>query len=288
MSNCNNSNQSCTGNNIYVSGAETKTTIEVTNNKSRYYAELAENYKDKAKEYCDTARYYAEQNSDVSMSYIDNLENTLRNLIDGKQDTGDYAFASEIPSKTSDLTNDSGFAIVSQIPINNNQLTNGAGYITGISTSDVTSALTYVPADINLSNLSISGEKVIDGQWVISYLQLLTGETTLTANTTYTYSLSSYLPADGYSYEVLFAAAGTTRTTTNSTVKLCIGSSYVPDNRVVIAGANTLSNTAVWYGGNTTIPIGTDRNVTIRNDQASNCQCWNFSAVGYRRIGTNA
>lgn len=35
-----------------------------------------------------------------------------------------------VPTKTSDLTNDSDFATVSQIPTNNNQLTNGAGYIT--------------------------------------------------------------------------------------------------------------------------------------------------------------
>lgn len=57
----------------------------------------------------------------------------------------DYATESDIPTKTSDLTNDSNFATVSQIPTNNNQLTNGAGYITGISSSDVTTALGYTP-----------------------------------------------------------------------------------------------------------------------------------------------
>ena len=50
-----------------------------------------------------------------------------------------------IPTKTSDLTNDSNFATVSQIPTNNNQLVNGAGYITGITSSDVTTALGYTP-----------------------------------------------------------------------------------------------------------------------------------------------
>ena len=109
MSNSNNSNQNCGGNNIYVSGAETRTVIEVSNNKSKYYAELAETYKNKAKEYCDSARYYAEQNSDVSMNYIDTLEATLRNLISTKQDAGNYALSSSIPTVTSDLTNDSGY-----------------------------------------------------------------------------------------------------------------------------------------------------------------------------------
>ena len=42
----------------------------------------------------------------------------------------DKADIIDIPTKTSDLTNDSNFATVSQIPTNNNQLTNGAGYIT--------------------------------------------------------------------------------------------------------------------------------------------------------------
>ena len=78
-----------------------------------------------------------------------------------------------IPTKTSDLTNDSNFATVSQIPTNNNQLTNGAGYITsaslptkvsdltndsgyitGINSSDVTNALGYTPY-----NSSIGGNR---------------------------------------------------------------------------------------------------------------------------------
>jgi len=50
-----------------------------------------------------------------------------------------------IPTKTSDLTNDSNYATVSQIPTNNNQLTNGARYITGITSTDVTNALGYTP-----------------------------------------------------------------------------------------------------------------------------------------------
>ena len=76
----------------------------------------------------------------------------------------DYALSSDIPTKTSDLTNDSNFATVSQIPTNNNQLTNGAGYITGITSSDVTTALGYTPSDTDLSNLSATGQAVIDAK----------------------------------------------------------------------------------------------------------------------------
>lgn len=81
---------------------------------------------------------------------------TARLMLDDKADI------SEIPTKTSDLTNDSNFATVSQIPTNNNQLTNGAGYITGISSSDVTSALGYTPAN-NSNAVKTSGDQTIDG-----------------------------------------------------------------------------------------------------------------------------
>lgn len=103
MQHCNNCNE------IYVSGSSTKYAIDVSNNKSRYYAELAEQYKNEAKEFRDNAKYYAEQNSDVTMSYIDSLEVTLRNLISAKQDSGNYALVGDIPTKLSDLDDDSNF-----------------------------------------------------------------------------------------------------------------------------------------------------------------------------------
>lgn len=40
------------------------------------------------------------------------------------------------------------------VPTNTNQLTNGAGFITGITSSNVTTALGYTPADNTLSNVS--------------------------------------------------------------------------------------------------------------------------------------
>lgn len=57
-----------------------------------------------------------------------------------------------VPTKTSQLNNDSNFATVSQIPTDNTELTNGAGYITGINSSDVTTALGYTPYDSSNPN----------------------------------------------------------------------------------------------------------------------------------------
>ena len=107
--NCNVSSEQ-NNNTIYVSGgSDTRLAIDVANNKSRYYAELAEGYKNEAKTFRDSAKAYAEQNSDVSKTYVDDLAADLRMLIGTKQDSGNYALASEIPTKVSDLQNDSNF-----------------------------------------------------------------------------------------------------------------------------------------------------------------------------------
>lgn len=50
-----------------------------------------------------------------------------------------------IPTKTSDLTNDSGFITSSALPTKLSDLTNDEGFITGITSSDVTTALGYTP-----------------------------------------------------------------------------------------------------------------------------------------------
>lgn len=48
---------------------------------------------------------------------LSNYDDTeIRNLINGKQDKGDYALKSELPTKTSELTNDSGYITEEQDP----------------------------------------------------------------------------------------------------------------------------------------------------------------------------
>jgi hypothetical protein len=95
-----------TGGELRISLNNTKHTITATNNKAQYYAELAEKYKNEAKEHRDNAQYYAEQNSDVTFEYIDSVKESLENQIATKQDNGDYALKSEIPTKVSELNND--------------------------------------------------------------------------------------------------------------------------------------------------------------------------------------
>lgn len=94
------------GGELRISLNNTKQIISATNNKAKYYADLAEEYKNEAKEFRDSAQYYAEQNSDVTLSYIDSVKVDLENKISTKQDSGNYALKEEIPIKVSELQND--------------------------------------------------------------------------------------------------------------------------------------------------------------------------------------
>lgn len=91
---------------LRISINDSKQTISATNNRAKYYSDLAEKYKDEAKEYRDNAQYYAEQNSDVTYSYIDSVKSELNEKINRKQDLGDYALRSEIPINVGELVND--------------------------------------------------------------------------------------------------------------------------------------------------------------------------------------
>ena len=100
---------------VTVSSIDTKQALEVTNNDARYYSDLAKKYKDEAKALRDDAKYYAEQNSDVTMLYVNNLEARLQGQIDGKQAVGDYALNSAIPTNVSSLNNDSHYVNSTQM-----------------------------------------------------------------------------------------------------------------------------------------------------------------------------
>ena len=76
---------------------------------------------------------------------VDSVNGKTGVVVLDAQDVGALPDNTFIPTKTSELTNDSDFATVSQIPTDNTELTNGAGYITGIDSTDVTTALGYTP-----------------------------------------------------------------------------------------------------------------------------------------------
>lgn len=170
----------CNSGNIYVSGAETKTAIQASNNRSRYYAELAKQYKDEAKEFRDDAQYYALQNADVTKAYVDEIDVTLRNLIATKQNSGNYALSSEIPTKLSELTNDTLF-------VNSTELGNAISAQAALTTTEIGNSISG-KLNKDCDNLSSTGKsKVVSLAHELDWANAVTVSTTnSSSNQTYT------------------------------------------------------------------------------------------------------
>ena len=66
---------------LNISAPSTKQVITATNNKAQLFAEQAKKYRDEAKIHRDNAKYYAEQNSDVTLEYIDSVQATLEDKL---------------------------------------------------------------------------------------------------------------------------------------------------------------------------------------------------------------
>lgn len=181
--------------NIYVSGSETKNVIQASNNRSRYYAELAKKYKDEAKELRDSAQYYAEQNSDVTKAYVDEINVTLRNLIATKQDSGNYALSSEIPTKVSDLTNDSSF-------MSSTDVGNAISAQALLTTAEISTSAS-AKANKDCDNLSATGKTTV--VTLAHELDLSNTVTVASANTT----SGTYTPtSDGVFYVYACCSGG--------------------------------------------------------------------------------
>ena len=140
-------------------------------------------------------------------------------------------------------------------------------------------------AEKDLSNLTSAGKKVLDGQWVVSGNTITSGRNAQTS-TDLTYNLTSYLPADGQSYEVLFSMLGSTAATTGSYQYGLLTTDIITQTaRIYIA--RTTAAVGVTGAGTVILPVGTGRTVTVMA-HSSNTGTFNLYALGYRRIGTNS
>lgn len=200
------------------------------------------------------------------------LLNGTTGLIPDARLSTNIARTSDIPTATSDLTNDSG-------------------YITGITSSDVTTALGYTPVNTDLSNLSATGQTVLDGQWTISTLTIVNSSTTITAGQTLSYKLNTYLPNDNYKYEVMYSAYGETTNTSGAVANIGIGSDVIgADNNGITVQRTRTSSTMNW-GVSGIMIINNDSNRYIKimqRDGNNSCTLSSFKIVAYRRIGTNS
>lgn len=212
-----------------------------------------------------------------------------------------------IPSKTSDLTNDSGFItgvnssdITSALGYTPYSSTNPNGYITGINSSDVATALGYAPANVTLSNLGATSSTNIDGQFVQKYLQLDNhtskgswgynlGQTDVVVDGT-TYSARNYLPDNNYIYVVY----GQLEVVSTNDTHYYVGTGkepYSDDSNMFFAYGRTHSN------GNRQenffcFPIVPNASgyQFIYDQIAVNTASTGArtSLIGYRRVGTNS
>ena len=140
-------------------------------------------------------------------------------------------------------------------------------------------------ANQDLSNLSQTGQEVIDGQIVQTTLDIITSTTSINSNETKTYDLSSYLPDDNYTYEVYYSVAGETGATSGNNVDIVVSALLPATNRV--ARARTRSASSVTWCGSGTIPItGANRNISVTNLGSAGSINF-FRVLAYRRIGTN-
>lgn len=151
------------------------------------------------------------------------------------------------------------------------QVTNGTINQSQMNWSQYASAL-QGKSNTDLNNLSDTGKKVIDGQWV-NKTQILSSDTNIGV---YTLDLSEYLPSDNYIYEVeLF---GHVRCDNSNPVTFIINDTYS------ISTKNSIGSLQQIY---LTIPVlPTDR--TIKKEiQKVKCTSTVLTAIRYRRIGTN-
>lgn len=157
--------------------------------------------------------------------------------------------------------------------------------VSGIQSADVTTALGYTPADNDLSNLSSTGKKVIDGQWVYSYSAIGSG-VSVNGSTDLDYDLSTYLPNDNYNYEVLVSLTGTSTTTSGEALTVYLSSDIITTN---ITAFRVIPRTAaaVYGAAFVCVPVGTSRRLSLTRN-ASYYGTVNITLKAYRRIGTNS
>ena len=211
---------------------------------------------------------------------------TSNSLSIGFGTTGNYQLLDGSTGLIPDARLSSNIARTSQIPTvptTVSSFTNDAGYITGITSTDVTTALGYTPLNTDASNLSSTGQKVFDGQWVDSYSSVFS-DTSLTASTNLNKTVT--LPNDGSIYMVTFRAVLTCGNATGNYIRLSIKSNVI-DNPVYVCSASTRANASITQIGWVTIPVEYgSNNITITRASGYTGTA-TLEMLGYRRVGTN-
>lgn len=136
-----------------------------------------------------------------------------------------------------------------------------------------------------VASCSFPNTTCVDGQWVKKNATIASSVSTSTTDKTY--SLSSYLPNDGYDYEVLFWGYATSAATSGKFSYLSLSTDLI--DAVVVAQARTRTSATVDTAGACILPVGTGRRVVWNASDSGNLSgTFNIYVRGYRRIGTNS
>lgn len=172
-------------------------------------------------------------------------------------------------------------------PLNYQMLDGTTGLIPDSRISSNIARTSQIPdisnlADTDLSNLSATGQAVIDGQWVASNTTIQNGAKNAGD---YAIDLSQILPNDNYVYECIFTGDGYTLGTNGALGDIRMASTLTPS--VFLAKTQTRAAAAVQFGGTVTLVVGTDRvaSYSVINNNVGNLRIFLES---YRRIGTNS
>lgn len=206
---------------LNISAPSVKQTISATNNRAQYFAEQAKKYRDEAKYHRDNAQYYAEQNSDVTIEYVNTVKANLEEQIASKQNLGDYALRDELPQNVSELENDAQYinntvfaTVVEELKLPSEEGRSGCFLSTdgknkswvdikSLNKQQITNCLLEVPQNIKLElnngTLTLKkGSKVIvpNGAGVFKEL-IISKDLTLGTIGTATLPSKLYVKADG-------------------------------------------------------------------------------------------
>ena len=108
-------NAGANGGSLEIAIPNSAQAITATNNRAQYFASQAQKYRDEAKNLYDLTKYYAEQNSDVTVEYVTNIKRALELEIAKKQNAGNYLLTKDLPTKVSKFENDANYVNQSEM-----------------------------------------------------------------------------------------------------------------------------------------------------------------------------
>ena len=147
-------------------------------------------------------------------------------------------------------------------------------------------------ANSDLSNLSSAGKSVLDakanaslldGTWVNKSVTLCNAKS-ISANTTHTFSLSSYLPSDSAKYEILVTIAVDFPNNPNSQAAIYMKSDFIT-SLIPLVRYRSGQNYSTYASASVVTITSTGRKLTVNNTEYGvNIPTYTLKVVGYRKV----